>query len=119
MPGRIAIASLIGATRICYGAHSYAIAISWSTACMHMMHAWSNPVQKKLILVFSKQYMDQSACQVHALVSTGINNTLSCGPPHASSAELTNMFIKACSPFQAHTAACLTCVDIHETRTLH
>ena len=33
MPGRIA--SLIGATRVCYRAHSYAIAISWSTACMH------------------------------------------------------------------------------------
>ena len=35
MPGRITIASLIGATRVCYRAHSYAIAISWSTACMH------------------------------------------------------------------------------------
>ena len=35
MPGQIAIASLIGAMRVCYRAHSYAIAISWSTACMH------------------------------------------------------------------------------------
>ena len=35
MPGRIAIASFIGATRVCYRVHSYAIAISWSTACMH------------------------------------------------------------------------------------
>ena len=35
MPGWIATASLIGATRVCYRAHSYAIAISWSTACMH------------------------------------------------------------------------------------
>ena len=32
----LAIASLIGATSVCYRAHSYAIAISWSTiaACM-------------------------------------------------------------------------------------
>ena len=29
------IASLIGATRVCYRAHSYAIAISWSIGCMH------------------------------------------------------------------------------------
>ena len=34
MPGWIAIASLIGATCVCHRAHSYAIAISWSTACM-------------------------------------------------------------------------------------
>ena len=30
---------------------------------------------KKLILVFSKQYMDQSACQVHALVSIPASTT--------------------------------------------
>ena len=34
MPGRIAIASLIGATRVSYRAHN-AITISWSTSCMH------------------------------------------------------------------------------------
>ena len=76
---------------------------------------------KKLILVFSKQYMDQSACQVYALVSIPASTTNYHVDRHASSAELASMFINACSPsqFQAHTAACLLCVDILETRALH
>ena len=77
------------------------------------MHAWSNPVRNKLILVFSKQYMDQSACQVHVLVSILASTTNCHVDRHALSAELTNMFIKACSSFQVHGTACLLCVDIH------
>ena len=107
----LAIVSFIGATRVCYGAHSYAIAISWFTSCMHSQIR----SQKKVILVFSKQYMDQSACQVHALVSIPASTTNYHVDRHASSAELANMFIIACSPFQVHHTACLLCVDIHET----
>ena len=79
------------------------------------------PVRKKLILVFSKQYMDQSACQVHALVSIYQHQqqTIMWTGMHASSAELANMFIKACSPFQAHRTTCLLYVDIHETHAPH
>ena len=63
--------------------------------------------------------MDQLACQVHALVSIPGSTANYHVDWHASSAELANMFIKACGPFQAHRAACLLCMDIHETRAPH
>ena len=52
---------------------------------------------KKQILVFSKQYMYQSTCQVDALVSIPASTTNYHVDRHTSSAELANMFIKACS----------------------
>ena len=63
--------------------------------------------------------MDQSACQVHALVSIPASTTNYHVDPHASFAELANMFVKACSPFQAHRAAYLLYMDIHETHAPH
>ena len=93
MPVRIA--SLIGATRVCHRAHSYAIAISWSTACTHAGQIRS----KKANIGVSKA--------IYGPVNYHVDR-------HASSAELAklNMFIKACSLFQAHRAACLLCVGI-------